>query len=243
MPRSMAEVTWGTPGPYPPLSRMTLRSFALLSHPLLSSFSFLKTRNGNIAAGFPHPLGATGTAAADKLCVVFCQRHEGRVVLFNSEGRRETERVVLPERTDDVWHVYLSHVAPSASLPVIGWDASFHAEAGHRFNPHKLLIDPYSKGLGGHFSWNDAHFGYRSGHKQADLSFDRRDDSHFTHKSVVVDVAHTWSRERSPAIPWGEHDYLRGAHPRPYAAARGFTAASSRNVSRPVGARDNRALA
>ena len=65
------------------------------------------------------------------------------------------------------------------------------AGARPSFQPHKLLIDPYSKRLGGQFTWSDLHFGYRRRHKQADLSFDRRDNSRVMHKSVVVDTAHT----------------------------------------------------
>ena len=184
----------------------------MLSHPLLSSFSFLKTRNGHVAAGFPHPLGASWDGRGTNFALFSANATKVELCLFDREGRRETERVVLPERTDDVWHVYLSHVAPG-QLYGYRVHGPYAPEAGHRFNPHKLLIDPYSKGLGGHFTWNDAHFGYRSGHKQADLSFDRRDNSRFTHKSVVVDVAHTWSRERSPAIPW-EDTIIYEAHVR-----------------------------
>ena len=183
-----------------------------MSHPLLSSFSFLKTRNGHVAAGFPHPLGASWDGRGTNFALFSANATKVELCLFDREGRRETERVVLPERTDDVWHVYLSHVAPG-QLYGYRVHGPYAPEAGHRFNPHKLLIDPYSKGLGGHFTWNDAHFGYRSGHKQADLSFDRRDNSRFTHKSVVVDVAHTWSRERSPAIPW-EDTIIYEAHVR-----------------------------
>ena len=68
----------------------------------------------------------------------------------------------MPERTDDVWHVYLSHVTPGQfyGYRVHG---PYEPNAGHRFNPHKLLIDPYSKRLAGQFAWTDAHFGYRTG--------------------------------------------------------------------------------
>jgi len=130
--------------------------------------------------------------------------------LFDREGRRETERITLPERTDDVWHVYLSHISPGQfyGYRVHG---PYAPEAGHRFNPNKLVIDPYSKRLGGTFAWSDAHFGYRTGARQADLSFDKRDNARGMLKSVVVDTAHSWTHQRRPAIAW-EDTVIYEAH-------------------------------
>ncbi len=87
----------------------------------------------------------------------------------------------------------------------------YEPEAGHRFNPHKLLIDPYSKRLGGQFAWTDAHFAYRVGHKREDLSFDRRDNARSMLKSVVVDQAYTWGDDRHPQVPW-EDTIIYEAH-------------------------------
>src|SRR5215813_1024388 len=210
MPRSMAAAIWGTPGLYPRLSRATLRSFTLLSHPLLPSFSFLKTRNGHVAAGSPHPLGATWDGRGTNFALFSANATKVELCLFDREGRRETERIVLPEKTDDVWHAYLAHVAPG-QLYGYRVHGPYAPETGHRFNPNKLLIDPYSKRLGGQFSWNDAHFAYPTGAKQADLSFDRRDNARFMVKSIVVDTAHTWSRERRPATTW-EDTVIYEAH-------------------------------
>ena len=130
--------------------------------------------------------------------------------MFDREGRRETERITLPERTDDVWHVYLSHISPGQfyGYRVHG---PYAPEAGHRFNPNKLVIDPYSKRLGGTFAWSDAHFGYRTGARQADLSFDKRDNARGMLKSVVVDTAHSWTHQRRPAIAW-EDTVIYEAH-------------------------------
>jgi glycogen operon protein len=107
----------------------------------------------------------------------------------------------MPERTDDVWHVYLSHVTPG-QLYGYRVHGPYAPEAGHRFNPNKLLIDPYSRRLGGHFVWTDMHFGYRTGSKQVDLSFDRRDNARNMYKSVVIEHAHSWQHHRRPMIPW-----------------------------------------
>src|SRR3569832_2068416 len=176
------------------------RSFTLSSHPLLRSFSFPRASN-HVAAGAPHPLGATWDGRGTNFALFSANATKVELCLFDREGRREFERIVVPERTDDVWHVYLSHVSPG-QLYGYRVHGPYAPEAGHRFNPNKLLIDPYSKRLGGGFSWTDAHFGYRTGAKQADLSFDRRDNARAMLKSVVVETAHSWSHQKRPAIAW-----------------------------------------
>ncbi|HKS86185.1 MAG TPA: glycogen debranching protein GlgX [Pseudolabrys sp.] len=170
----------------------------------------MKPRNGHASPGSPHPLGATWDGRGTNFALFSANATKVELCLFDRYGRREIERVAMPERTDDVWHVYLSHVAPG-QLYGYRVHGPYAPEAGHRFNPHKLLIDPYSKRLGGTFAWNDAHFGYRTGHKQADLSFDRRDNARTMFKSVVVDVAHTWTQSRRPEIPW-EDTIIYEAH-------------------------------
>jgi isoamylase len=181
----------------------------LFSHPLLPSFSFLRS-NGETTAGSPHPLGATWDGRGTNFALFSANATRVELCLFDRDGRRETQRVDLPERTEDVWHGYFSHVTPG-QLYGYRVHGPYEPNAGHRFNPHKLLIDPYSKQLGGHFTWSDAHFGYRTGSKQEDLSFDRRDNARNMYKSVVVDPAHTFSRERRPQIPW-EDTIIYEAH-------------------------------
>ena len=181
----------------------------MFSHPLLPSFSFLKS-SGGTSAGSPYPLGATWDGRGTNFALFSASATKVELCLFDHEGRREIERVNVPERTDDVWHIYLSHVSPG-QLYGYRVHGPYAPDAGHRFNAHKLLIDPYSKQLGGQFTWNDAHFGYRTGSKQQDLSFDRRDNARNTYKSVVVDVAHTWAHERRPQIPW-EDTVIYEAH-------------------------------
>jgi glycogen operon protein len=116
----------------------------------------------------------------------------------------------LPERTDDVWHGYLSHVWPG-HLYGYRVHGPYQPEAGHRFNPNKLLLDPYAKDIAGEFIWNDAHFGYRTGAKQEDLSFDRRDNARWMLKSMVVDDAHSWRKGSRPQTAW-EDTFFYEAH-------------------------------
>src|SRR5947208_3114423 len=96
--------------------------------------------------------------------------------LFDSQGRRELERVELPERTEDVWHGYLNDVSPG-QLYGYRVHGPYAPEQGHRFNANKLLLDPYARRLAGRLVWSDAHFAYRTGSARADLSFDRRDNA------------------------------------------------------------------
>ena len=123
--------------------------------------------------------------------------------LFDTTGKRETVRVTLPEQTDMVWHGYLPEVRPGQ---VYGYRVygPYAPEQGHRFNPHKLLLDPYGKQIQGPLTWTDAHFGYRVGNKQEDLSFDRRDNAAGMPKNRVIDSAFTWGSDAPPRIPWHE---------------------------------------
>jgi glycogen operon protein len=176
---------------------------------LLPSFSFLKS-NGHTSAGSPHPLGATWDGRGTNFALFSANATKVELCLFDRDARRETERIIMPERTDDVWHVYLSHVTPG-QLYGYRVHGPYAPESGHRFNPNKLLIDPYSRRLGGHFVWTDMHFAYRTGSKQADLSFDRRDNARNMYKSVVVEHAHSWSQHRRPMVPW-EDTIIYEAH-------------------------------
>jgi glycogen operon protein len=158
-----------------------------------------------VLEGLPHPIGATWDGRGTNFALFSAHAEKVELCLFDRQGRRELERVALPECTDYVWHGYLPEVMPGQRY---GYRAHgpYEPERGHRFNPNKLLFDPYAKRIAGRFVWSDAHFGYRTGSARADLSFDRRDNSRGLPKSVVVDEAFTWGDDRSPNIPW--HDTI-----------------------------------
>ena len=130
--------------------------------------------------------------------------HATRVELcrFDDSGRREIERIDLPEYTDEVWHGYLPDARPGM---VYGYrvHGPYQPEAGHRFNPHKLLLDPYARALVGQLRWHDALFGYRVGHPRGDLTMDRRDSAPYMLKAKVVDPAALGGDQR-PSRPWPE---------------------------------------
>jgi len=154
-----------------------------------------------ISAGAPHPLGATWDGRGVNFALFSANAEKVALCLFDSHGRRELDRIALPERTEDIWHVYCHDVLPGQlyGYRVYG---PYEPEHGSRFNPHKLLLDPYAKRLAGRLAWSDAHFGYRTGSRREDLSFDRRDNARGVPKSVVIDEAVTWSEDRRPCIPW-----------------------------------------
>ncbi len=158
-------------------------------------------RRSRVQEGLPFPLGATWDGLGVNFALFSAHATKVELCLFDRDGRRELERVVLPEYTDEVWHGYLPDARPGT---VYGYrvHGPYEPTAGHRFNPNKLLLDPYAKALVGHMRWSDAHFGYRIGSPRDDLSFDRRDSAAGMPKCRVVDPAFTWGNTQSPRIPW-----------------------------------------
>jgi isoamylase len=153
--------------------------------------------------GRPYPLGSLWDGEGVNFALYSEHAEKVELCLFDDSGKRETFRVPLAEQTDMVWHCYLPEARPGQlyGYRVYG---PYAPEQGHRFNHHKLLLDPYGKQIEGQIRWNDSHFGYRVGHKQEDLSFDRRDDAPGMPKNRVADSAFTWGTDTSPRIPWHE---------------------------------------
>jgi glycogen operon protein len=149
----------------------------------------------------PHPHGATWDGRGTNFALYSANATKVELCLFDSQGRRELERIALPEHTDDIWHGHLPDVSPG-QLYGYRVHGPYDPERGHRFNPNKLLIDPYTKQLSGRIVWSDAHFAYRAGSPRADLSFDRRDNARGMPKSVVIDEAFTGMHERRPHTSW-----------------------------------------
>ena len=124
------------------------------------------------------------------------------VCLFDSTGSKELERLVLPEYTDRIWHGYIPDVHPGSvyGLRVHG---PYEPLAGHRFNPNKLVLDPYARGHIGELKWDPAIFGYTLDSPELDLSFDERDSAPFMPKCVVVDPNFDWKGQpRTEGLPW-----------------------------------------
>jgi glycogen operon protein len=109
--------------------------------------------------------------------------------------------VPLPEHTDMVCHGYLPDIRPG-QLYGFRVHGPYEPENGHRFNPHKIVLDPYAKAIGRNIRWDDSVFGYRIGDPDADLSFDKRDNAPFAPLGAVIDPAFTWGDDRPPRTPW-----------------------------------------
>ncbi len=152
--------------------------------------------------GRPYPLGATWDGQGVNFALFSENATSVELCLFDHELQdQETHRIRIEERTDQVWHVYFPEIRPGQfyGYRVHG---PYEPEAGHRFNPSKLLIDPYAKALTGVVKWSEAMFGYRVGDRGEDLSLDKRNNAGNVPKGIVVDQAFTWSGDGLLEIPW-----------------------------------------
>lgn len=156
-----------------------------------------------VQEGSPAALGATWDGSGTNFAIFSANATKVELCLFDSRGRRETARIALPEYTDEIWHGYLPQVRPG-QLYGYRVHGPYDPANGHRFNPNKLLLDPYALELQGDLRWHDAVFGYRIGHGREDLSFDRRDSAFVMPKCVVVDPAVTWGPDLRPDRAWAE---------------------------------------
>ena len=164
--------------------------------------------------GSAHPLGATSDGLGINFAVFSAHATRIELCVFDARGRHEVQRYDLPECTDEIWHGYLPDAQPGL---IYGYRAHgpYDPKNGHRFNPHKLLLDPYARQLTGAPRWHDALFGYRLGHSKADLSLDKRDSAPYMPKGIVLDNAFNWGGARRPETPWDRtviyEMHLRGA--------------------------------
>ncbi|HTX59398.1 MAG TPA: glycogen debranching protein GlgX [Verrucomicrobiae bacterium] len=163
----------------------------------------LHARRAAVLPGRPYPLGAAWDGAGVNFALFSEFAEKVELCLFDPRGRREIERIVLPEYTDSVWHGYLPDAQPGLlyGYRVYG---PYDPSRGHRFNHHKLLLDPYAAMVVGHVVWSDAHYGYRIGSSRGDLSFDRRDNAAGMPKCVVVDRSFTWGDDSLLHTRWHE---------------------------------------
>src|SRR6185437_6203993 len=154
-----------------------------------------------IEEGLPYPLGATWSGKGTNFAAFSANATKVEVCIF--DGERETHRFELPEYTAQVFHGYISGVGPATfyGYRVYG---PYQPDAGHRFNPNKLLLDPYARAHAGSLTWNPAVFGYKM-ETGDDLTFDDRDSAPFMPKCVVVDPDFDWQAEAARHdVHWDE---------------------------------------
>ena len=152
--------------------------------------------------GKPYPLGATWDGKGVNFALFSESASKVELCLFDSiDAGQEAQRLELTEHTDQVWHAYLPEVLPG-QLYGYRVHGPYEPSQGHRFNPHKIVLDPYAKSIGRELRWADEVFGYRLGDPQADLALDERDSAPYAPLAVVIDTAFTWGDDKPPRTPW-----------------------------------------
>jgi isoamylase len=152
--------------------------------------------------GYPYPLGATWTGVGVNFALFSEHASHVDLCLFDSpDATAESARIRLPEQTDMVWHAFLPDCRPN-QLYGYRVHGPYEPAAGQRFNPNKVVMDPYAKSVARTVRWADEMFGYEVGHADADLSFDPRDNAAYAPLAAVVDPAFTWGDDRAPRTPW-----------------------------------------
>jgi isoamylase len=156
-----------------------------------------------LQSGSPHPLGATWDGRGVNFAIFSAHAETVELCLFDPSGQRETSRLALPEYTNEIWHGYLPEAQPGQRY---GYrvHGPYDPTNGHRFNAHKLLIDPYAKALDGALHWSDALCGYRVDAPHDDVAPDRRDTARLVPKSVVMAPAGPRAGEPRPRRSWAD---------------------------------------
>ena len=154
--------------------------------------------------GRPYPLGATWDGAGANFALYSENATRVELCLFDRpDADAPSSTIPLKEKTDQVFHAYLPDLLPG-QLYGYRVHGPYEPQQGHRFNPHKVLFDPYAKAVGRESRWDHALFGYTIGHADTDLSFDTRDSAPFAPLAAVVDTTFTWGDDRHPNTPWHE---------------------------------------
>jgi isoamylase len=161
----------------------------------------IDARSIRIWEGDPNQQGAIWDGLGVNFSLFSANATKVELCLFDPSGQQELQRVELPEYTDEIWHGYLPDAAPG-TVYAYRVHGPYEPVAGHRFNPNKLVLDPYAKAHIGQLKWGPELFGYTLGAQGGDLTFDERDSAPLMPKCVVVDPAFTWARDRKPGIPW-----------------------------------------
>jgi glycogen operon protein len=163
-----------------------------------------------LTAGAPHPLGAIVDGTGTNFALFSAHAEKVELCLFDATNGRELRRIALPERTGDVWH---GHIAGVGVGQHYGYrvHGPYEPDQGHRFNPNKLLLDPYAKDIAGQLVASDLHYGYQCDSEREDLSFDRRDNAAVMPKAVVAAPFERVQKRGRPLVAW-EDTVIYEAH-------------------------------
>lgn len=154
--------------------------------------------------GSPSPLGAVYDGKGVNFAVFSKNATAVELCLFDSvDAARETYRVHMTERTHWVWHVYVPNLQPG-QLYGFRVHGPYSPKDGHRFNPNKIVVDPYAKAIGRRIVWKDQMFGYSMKAARKDLTMDRRDNAAYAPLAIVSQVDYDWQDDERPNIPWDQ---------------------------------------
>src|SRR5690606_32931893 len=154
-----------------------------------------------VGAGQPYPIGATPDSTGTNFAIFSDHADAVTLCLFSDSGSRELERIEMREVTNGIWHCHLAGIGRGQ---VYGYrvHGPWAPEEGHRFNPNKLLLDPYARQLVGELKWDDAVYGYQIGAEgEADLVMDERDSAPFVPKARIA-APLPLVATRHPRVPW-----------------------------------------
>jgi len=157
-----------------------------------------------VSSGRSYPLGATVHEQGVNFAIFSANAEKVELCLFDTAGKNEIQRITLPEFTDEVWHGFVENL-PENALYGYRVYGPFAPHEGHRFNPHKLLLDPYAKELAGDFIASDTHYAFDEHCPEADLTVDIRDNAAFLPKCVAIkslalSESHPQTRRRDTII-------------------------------------------
>ena len=155
-----------------------------------------------IHPGKPYPRGATWDGIGVNFALYSKHAEKAELLLFDAaEDPEPSITLELPERTGPIWHGYMFNLRPG-QLYGYRVHGPHHPENGHRFNPNKVLLDPYAKAIGRPLEWDDSLFGYAVSDGQDDRSFSEADSAPYAPLGAVVEESFAWGDDRSPGIPW-----------------------------------------
>ena len=166
--------------------------------------------------GKSFPLGATWDGNGVNFTLYSENATAVELCLFDTDNEdKEFLKFNITEQTDFTWYIYVQGLQPG-QLYGFRVHGPYEPENGHRFNPNKLLVDPYSKAISGTLEWNDALFGYIVGDDKEDLSYSETDSAPYIPKSVVIDPGFDWTGDVCPDISY-DNSVIYEAH------VKGFT--------------------
>src|SRR5882672_2868139 len=151
-----------------------------------------------VDAGLPWPLGVHVDAGGANVAVFSANATRIELCLFDPTGTHETARIALPARSGDIHHGHIGGLRPGL---LYGLRASgpWQPDAGHRFNPAKLQLDPYAREIEGEFRWLDEHRGADAA--DPDRPDPRDNAAHALKGRIVGNARFDWGDDAAPRVP------------------------------------------